>query len=143
VQIGNALLVKRQMWRTIEASPYLCISPAEHLPAAALYPWLLIRPFLTRDDTASRLIADLGNHFNRQEDTLWAMALLQLLKDTVQPVVVFEERPTAAVVLPAAAATCETASWSNDVMSLWVLLVALKAACTRLQALYEVSQYHF
>jgi hypothetical protein len=152
IQVNNSLLLKQQdetRQRTEgKASPckYLNIVPAEHTAAAAVYPWALIRPFLTHNDTAARFVAELSNYFTTQSDTDWALALLQLLRDDVQTLLLFQDQCDTAAVSTAAATTPaamhDTAGWSSGVLSLWVLLVALRVWCIRLQTLDEVSTHY-
>jgi hypothetical protein len=122
----------------------LNIVPTAHTAAAAVYPWALLRPFLTHDDTAARFVAELSNYFTAQSDTDWAIALLKLLRNDVQPLLVFQDQHDhhdTVALTAAAAAVYDTASWSSGVLSMWVLLVAVRVWCIRLQTLDEVSAH--
>eukprot|EP00953_Heterococcus_sp_UTEX-ZZ885_P030122 15933-Heterococcus_DN1.PRE.2 len=96
VQLGNRLLCKSQDPRrkspkivAAKACQYLNIQVDDTFMVGPVYIWSRIRPYLSHDDTAARLVAELTGYFNTRDQTAWAMDLLQLLKGTVKPLVTF------------------------------------------------------
>jgi hypothetical protein len=157
VQLGNRLLCKSQDPRrkspkivAAKACQYLNIQVDDTFMVGAVYIWSRIRPYLSHDDTAARLVAELTGYFNTRDQTAWAMDLLQLLKGTVKPLVSFPATDnecitssvsgsTEPVLQRAKVSVHGTIGWSSSIMNVWVLIVSLGAWCIRLQTLAEVS----